>query len=1263
MEPDPPRGNDRSSRFAIATQRPVAILMVVMAVCVFGGVSYQRLSLDLMPAITYPTLTVRTEFPGTAPEDIETLISRPLEQELGILRRLVSISSISKAGLSDIVLEFDWDADINTASQDIRQRVDRTGLPADAGKPLLLRYDPSMDPIVRLALFGTQDLYELRYLAEHDVKRELEGVPGVAAVKVRGGLEEEIRVAMNEQQMAMMGLDIVQINRRLADSNVNLPGGRLREGRVAYLVRTLSEFGSLDQITNLVVAQRDDVDIRLGDIAEIYRAHQDRQVITRVNGRESVELEIFKEADANMVEVARLLRNRLFGLPEQRAYVADLEPSTDTEKAEDAVPTAEHLRMTDFVIHQLPPGAEIEVLSDRSVFIANSIEEVQKSALLGGAMAILVLFFFLRNIAHTFFIGLAIPVSIIATFAPMYLFDVSLNIMSLGGLALGVGMLVDNSIVVLESIFRCREEGDDLIPATVRGTGEVGGAVFASTLTTIAVFFPIVFVEGIAGQVFGDMAMTVVFSLMASLAAALYFVPMLASRQVRRGAGGGLLAQLQHSDLLRLRAPDWARASMTASDHQLAARVGKAGMAVPYLLYELFGRILLIVATLLAAALKLVALVLFELLWWLAKPIELWIRPEQTFQASVSAWAEASGIGPWTFFNRVWPDILSFDSAADLASAMQRYCRWIPGATLVWTACRALSFPLVLIYLVFRFVFHSALRFAGMVLLAAVVLVGLTIAAVASLLRMLLMPLLLPALFFFRKGFGLLQSVYPALLGWALHRRLLVIALAAASLLMCWWQLVPELGRELIPRVRQGEFDLDISLPVGTPLHRNSRVLQGIENTVLQQPQVEGAYTIVGTERTEMSHGEEPGEHTGRITIRMPEGSNASQEKILIERLRSALANVPEVEIEVSHPSLFSFKTPIELKIHGHDLPTLRRMSRAAEDVLSTLPGLADVRSSLQTGSPELQINYDRERLAGYGLDMRDVAERVRTKVQGRVATHFRQGERQIQILVQLREDDRMGIEELRHLVINPEGEIPIPLTAVADILLSEGPSEIRRIDQQRTAVVSANIDDIDLGTASRNIDAAMRRYIDYPPGFGHVIGGQNHEMETSLRSLLFALALAVFLVYIVMASQFESLVHPFVIMFTVPLAFIGVAVALHIADIALSIVVLIGLIMLAGIVVNNAIVLVDYVNTLRRSGVEKTEAIVQASTVRLRPIVMTTLTTVLALLPMALGLGEGSEIRMPMALTVIAGLTSSTFLTLVVIPTVYSLVDRSPEA
>ena len=1289
------------TRFSITTRRPVAILMIVMAVCVFGWVSYERLSLSLMPDIAYPTLTVRTEYPGAAPKEVENQISRRLEQELGILPHLATISSISKAGQSDIVLEFDWDTDMNTSSADIREKVDRTSLPEDAEKPLLLRYDPSLDPFMRLGLHGSQTLYSLRELSEREIKRDLESIPGVAAVKVKGGLEEQIQVSLMEQQMALLGLDIAAVNARLNQANVNLPGGQLREGQTEYLVRTLNEFQSLAEIADLIVADAGGAAIRLRDIGEVTRSHREREIITRVNGRESVEMEIYKEADANIVAVAQLVRNRLSGLPRQLAYVEDqqrqeaereaaasdstgaegeeiakkteavsedgeeaAEQALKARKREEAIRIREHLRMTDFISHNLPEGAKLEVLSDQSVFIENSIQEVRKSALIGGAMAILVLFVFLRNVLHTLIIGITIPVSIVATFAPMFLFDVSLNIMSLGGLALGIGMLVDNSIVVLESIFRCREEGDDLLRATVRGTAEVGTAVFASTLTTIAVFFPIVFVEGIAGQVFGDMALTVVFSLLASLLVALYLIPMLASRRFDAD-GGGLVGQVRASGFLRLGAVSrLGRCLSGEGELTSAGRLREAALVLPTLAVELLTRILQAAATLVGAAVKGLAVILFEALWPLLVLAERgWFRPPRTFHASFGEWAAGAPTGRWwAFFDRVWPGILGFGATAALAADASATCRWIWGRRTAgrmrypWGCLRMCAFPVLFLFLGIRFLSHTVLMLVGTALLTGFMLSILAVMGAAVVATLAAIPVCAPVLFLFQQGFGTVQRVYPAVLRWALRQPFVVIGGALASFWLCWTELVPGLGTELIPQVHQGEFNLEVRLPVGTPLGKTADVVRAIEELAMPQPAVDRVATVVGTDRTATSSSAE-GEHTAKITIKMKPGSLAEEEEVLIRRLRERLKELPELAVKVSYPVLFSFKTPIEVEIRGHELRALRQLSSEAASRISEIPGLVDVRSSLQVGNPELQVIYNRDRLAAFGLSLRAVAELVRNKVQGTVATDFRRVEHNIDIQVRLREDDRLGVAELGRLVVNPQGDTPIALASVAEIRIAEGPSEIRRIDQHRAALVTANIRGIDLGSASARIEDVLHS-VAFPMGFSFFIGGQNKEMETSQQSMMFALGLAVFLVYIVMASQFESLLHPFVIMFTVPLALIGVIVALSVKQVPLSIVVFIGLIMLAGIVVNNAIVLVDYINTLRRGGMEKMEAIVQAGTVRLRPISMTTLTTVLGLLPMAVGLGEGSEIRTPMALTVIAGLTSSTFLTLVVIPTVYSVVD-----
>ncbi|MBE2216263.1 MAG: efflux RND transporter permease subunit [Opitutaceae bacterium] len=1262
-----PRRAARST-YAFTTRRPVAILMAVMAVCVFGWVSYKRLALTLMPDISYPTLTVRTEYPGTAPEEIENLISRPLEQELGVVPRLVRINSISKAGQSDVILEFAWDADMNSVAQDIREKVDRVRLPDGAERPLLLRYDPSLDPILRFGLHGPQSLYELRYLADHEIKRTLEALDGVAAVKVKGGLEEEYQVRVDEHKLALLGLDIATLNTRLAQGNVNLPGGNLHEGQTQYLVRTMNEFRTLEEIGELIIArQPTGVDVRLRDVAEVTASHKELEVMTRVNGRESIEIEIYKEAGANVVEVARRVRNTIYGLEEQRQFVAEMKaakaraetakpaPAAATEakgdKKKDGAPSREQrmaeaqqrareAQMTDYIEYRLPEGSAIDLLTDQSVFIQKSIDEVKSNAIVGGLIAIAVLYLFLRNVLHTLIIGVTIPVSIVATFAPMYMWDVSLNIISLGGLALGVGMLVDNSIVVLESIFRCREEGDDLLTAVVRGTGEVGGAVVASTLTTVAVFFPIVFVEGVAGQIFGDMALTVVFSLMASLVVALFVIPMLASRRTdtfrAMGASGGAYLNFPES-------PATAGLGRRALDtlHTLALVGMRYGLAAAASLY---------VPLMAAVAVAAVAL------WPLYGPVERWIvRPKCTLLARLARWMAGAPDDFWS--RQVWPGMVGVTALGHFRDSMLGFSRRIASARVWGRLWRIALLPVVLLAFVFRLLFACFLRMAGTCLFLQLMALALLVLGAVRIGAMLLHPVVQPGLAITGRLIDWLQHLNVRALDWCIARGWSVAFASVAAFAFVMVVGAPRLGSELIPQVHQGEFNLDVTMPVGTPLERTAEVVTQIERLALAEPEVERAATRVGTDEGATSSADE-GEHTGQVTIRLKPGSTPQTEETLIARIRAGVRDLPEIKMEVSYPSLFTFKAPIEVEVRGYDLTTLRRLSREVETRLRDIPGLADVRSTLQAGNPELQVVYDRDRLAEFGLTLRNVADLVRNKVQGHVATDFRQRERQIDVLVRLQEEDRLGLDELRNLVVNPGGAVPIPLEAVARISIAEGPSEIRRVDQQRTALITANVAGLDLGTASLLIHDAIRE-IDFPSGFHCLVAGQNEEMQTSLNSMMLALGLALFLVYIVMASQFESLLHPLIIMFTVPLALIGVVLVLWVAKIPLSIIVFIGLIMLAGIVVNNAIVLIDFINTLRASGVELHEAVRQAGTARLRPILMTTLTTVLGLLPMALGLGEGAEIRAPMAITVIVGLTSSTVLTLVVIPTIYVLVER----
>jgi multidrug efflux pump subunit AcrB len=1351
------------SHYALVVRRPVAILMVTLAVGVFGWVSYQRLALTLMPDMSYPTLTVRTTYPGTAPEEMENVVSRPLEQQLGIIPKLVSISSVSKAGQSDVMLEFQWKTDMDLVAQEVREKIDRLRFPEGSQRPLLLHFDPSLDPILRVGLAGPQSLYELRYLSENEIKRKLEAIPGVAAIQIKGGLEEQFLVALDESRLSTLRLDIGQVATRLQQGNVNMPGGNLREGQTEYLIRTLNEFRTLEEIGSVIIARQNNVDIRLRDIATVSRFHEDRQVITRVNGHESVEIEIFKEADANVLVVAASVKQALFGTAEQQAYVTKMrqpapppakvpekkEAAPDTKKqspeearkASQAAMMAEFERtraaaqelmkrrqMTDYLTYNLPPGATLQVLSDQSIFIDNSIREVKENAIFGGLIAIAVLYLFLRNVTQTLIVSLCIPISILATFAPMYMADVSLNIISLGGLALGVGNLVDNAIVVLESIFRCREEGDDPVTAVVRGTSEVAMPVIASTLTTVAVFFPIVFVEGVAGQVFGDMALAVVFSQIASLIAALYLIPMLAAKLASPGADGavklGAAAQIQSSDFLQFPA-------LPAGGSRLAHAGRIVGLVVT--------RLVLGIAFILAAILKAVAIVVIAALSPVLFAIDaLQRRKWQRLPAAdasdlrqdaaatslwtrLSAWAAADSFGPLASA-RVWPGMLRFTALDHFAAGLARIWRWftarpwrwiilalVPavliGAVLIariwvpalpagvtippplppnmpasvlanmpprqevawnirlwhWFATQSwwylvlvfvpASIPLA--FVAARAITEAALRLIGSaVQTLALVLAQLLIGLVRAI-GLVLAPVTGAGLGWFEKGNNWMQDNYPRLLTYTLRHRWTVLGTSVAALLLTVFLVVPRLGSDLIPQVHQGEFNLDVSLPIGTPIERTAEVADRIDKVVLQQPEVERTAVTVGAEEG-ASTSIEAGEHTARLTVKMKHGLTAEAETTLIDRIRAEFRSVPEVKLEISYPALFSFKSPIEVEIRGHDLATLKRLSREAETILAaSVPGLVDIRSSLQTGHPEIQVVYQRDRLAEFGLNLRTVADLVRNKVQGRAATQFRQEDQLIDIVVRLREEDRFGLEELRRLVVNPSGTVPIPLSAVAELTVNEGPSEIRRVDQQRTALITANIRGADLATVSAHIVNAMET-IAYPGGFSYNLAGQNKEMQTSLNSLLLAFALAVFLVYIVMASQFESLVQPFLIMMTVPLAMIGVALVLWMAGIPVTIMVFLGLIILVGIVVNNAIVLIDYINTLRGRGVEKTEAIIEAGRARLRPIIMTALTTIVGLVPMALGIGEGAEIRAPMAITVIVGLSSATILTLIVIPTLY---------
>ncbi len=1277
-----------------AIRKPVTITMLVLAALIFGYVSFQRLAVNLLPDISYPSLTVRTEYEGAAPQEIENLISRRIEEDVGVVTGLVEVSSISRAGVSDVVLEFDWDTDMNLAIMDVRERVDRVFLPQDAERPILLRYNPELDPIMRLGLSG-DDLIMLRNLADWEIRRQLETVPGVASVRIKGGLVEEIQVEINEAQLTRLGLTFGQINQRLAAENINQAGGQLQEGDEALIVRAVNEFQTVEEIGEIIISSRGEVPVRLHDVATVQRHFKERKTLTRINGRESVEIALFKEADANTVTVARAIRERLGDVE-----TGDEDPTSDAEQvvAERSEETAEQSEETaaagaestgagpgaamigfetNTIVSTLPEGVTLHLVSDQSRFIENAIDEVIKTAQWGGVLAILVLFLFLRNLRSTLIVGVAIPVSVLITFILMFFSQTTLNIMSLGGLALGIGMLVDNAIVVLESIFRCREEGDGMVEAARRGASEVGMAVTASTLTTIAVFFPIVFIEGIAGQIFTDQALTVTFALLASLAVALTFIPMMASREGSLGerAGRGLWVQSAFGDFRR-----------TAAEERGGAIRWFAGRLVR------------------------------DTTDWFANtfPGLRWFgEVAQRFRGRGGD--RAPGAASWILFFPVylagrmfvlaghwlWGSVRQHRSR-DVQDVQADANRWLRAAASIPRWIFVLLYRLILpLYLLVRFLVGSTFK----ILLTVVPNLFLVILLPAwFLLRgvfWVLGKVTQPVLYIFNKGLEGLQTVYVSFLTRALNQRFVTL-LAVAAIVGTTMVLIPRLGTELIPEMEQGEFSVDLILPTGTPLEDTDETATMIESLIREDADVRQVYVVVGAMESSGSLMDEERENVARVGVMLDaEAIRTRGSDPVMDRLRQRLADIPDARVEFVRPALFSFKAPLEVEIRGYNLKDLRGVSGEVVDVLGDLEGLRDVRSLMEAGYPEAVIVFDRDRMAALGVDIGQAADAIRNKVRGSVATRFAAGERKIDILVRAREEDRKQIAQLKAMAVNAverrntgqnergnrnnEGEDPgfqsstqassartqesgpIQLGAVARVQLDEGPSEIRRIDQQRVALVTANLTGIDLGSVAGDMQerlAGMR----LPDDFSIDIGGQYREMTIASRSMLLAIAMAVFLVYLVMASQFESLLHPFIIMISFLLALSGVLLTLYLLDIAISVIVLIGIIMLAGIVVNNAIVLVDYINQLRRRGIERIEAVITAGRVRLRPILMTSATTILGLLPLALGLGEGAEIRTPLAVTVIAGLVASTFLTLIVIPVIYSLVDRDqhgapPEA
>jgi HAE1 family hydrophobic/amphiphilic exporter-1 len=1031
-----------------SVRRPVAVAMLFLAIGVLGVISYVRIPIDLLPDVAYPRLVVYTQYPDVGPAEVERFVTEPVERGVSRVPGVERVESVSREGISLVTLRFSWGTDMDFAALNVREQLDnlRDQLPEMAGRPIVLRTDPNSEPIMAISVSGTTDLGALKDLAESVLKRRLEQIDGIAEAAIAGGLEREIHVEVDPRLLETYELTTENVLGALAAANQSAPGGTVLRGRYRYALRTLGEFETVEQIAAVPIVRANVSDttaaavVTVGDVATVEDGFRDRESMARYNGAESVGLLLFKESGANTVRVTERVH---VVLDQLRGQYRDL---------------------------------SINVATSQAGFITEAIANVVQALVFGGLLAFLVLFLFLRDPRYPVIVALAIPISVIATFSLLDLAGVSLNIMSLGGLALGVGMLVDNSIVVLENIFRHREEGEGPERSAVLGAEEVQGAITASTLTTISVFGPIIYVEGVAGELFGDLSFAVAFALLASLLVALTLLPVAAARWVAATAGtpGGMARQV--------------------------LRVG-------------FG-------------------------------------------------AAARGFG--TLFG---PSLRWFDRR------FLRFAEW-----------------------------------------------------------------------------------YHRVLERALDRRGRVVGYAAA-LLAVGVLLGAVLDRDVLPDVDQGAFTVRLDLPRGTPIEETAVAAARVEAVFLADPDVEAVFTRVG--RQEAVAGvsdEESGLHTAALDVRLKQDARTQS---VLGRVRPRLSGFPPEALTIETGTatalgklLGGTEADLAVRVRGEELDAAYAHARAVAGRIADIPSLTNVRLGTEEGQPEIRVEIDRERAAAYGVEPRTIATTVEQYMRGEIATEFVDFDEKVPVLVRLPEDERRSLETLRLLRVNG-----IPLRELVNTHEQVGPAEIRRLEQARVVTVYADVASGGLDAAVGSVQEALVA-VPASRGLRVEIGGANEERDRSFRDLAFAFGLALLLVYMILAAQFESFIHPFTILLSVPLATVGAALALLLTGQGLNTMSLIGLVILIGIVVNDAIVKVDFINQMRAQGLELRAAILEAGRVRLRPIVMTTATTVLGLTPMAFGFGRGADLRAPLAIAVIGGLISATALTLVVVPVAYDLFE-----
>jgi CzcA family heavy metal efflux pump len=1014
----------------ISVRKPVTTLMIYVAVIVMGLMSLTRLGLDLMPKIEIPAVSVITAYEGAGPEEIETLLTKPIEDVMSTISGVDEVTSVSKEGVSTVTLKFKWGENIDSSLNDVREKLDsiRERLPEEADNPMIFKFEMDSIPICIIAVTAKESYPNLQTIVDKQIIDPLKRVNGVAAATARGGLERQIRVDIDSSRLAAFNISVAQIQGILAMQNMSLPGGNIRTGYKDYLLRTPEEFSDAKEVGEVVIAERNGIGVKLKDVAEVRDFFREKTIDVRVNGKTAMAIMIQKQSGGNTVEVANAVKKEMENIKKN-----------------------------------LPADVDAQIVMDSSEFITSSIMNLRDSVMWAILFVFLVILFLVGDFRASVIVAASIPISLIISFFMMYLVGYTINSISLASLAVAVGMVVDNAIVVVDNVYRHRMRGQKAAEGAIHGTNEVGVAVMASTLTTIAIFAPIIFVGGIAAIIFGQFAAILTITLTASLFTAIMLVPMLCSK------------------FLKVRQP--------------------------------------------------------------------------------------GSRSPLDFFYG-WGN--SF---------------------LVW-----------------------------------------------------------------------LEDLYVRFLNWAIDNRKTVIA--TCVMLLVWsMAAVKFVGMEFFPKEDQNRLTAEYELPIGTRYEKTGEVAEQLEKILANNvPERKASFIRWGAEaRAEgsaMSTEEES--YTGLMYVMLTskKDRSASPEQI-IERLRKITDKIPGAVIRYSSDDplqqmVFGSGGQLTIELYGNDMVKAGQYARAVKEAITGIKGLEDVKISREDEKPEVKIVVDREKASKFGLDVKTIGKTIETYFAGTTATRYREGGDEYDIELRFQPKDRNQIEDLRDVTISLPNGSRIGLSNIAKIEYGLGPTKIERKDQGRYISVSGSTRGRDLGSIVKDVRSALAK-VPAPSGFSYELAGAEKERSDAFRLLVMAAGLGMILVYMVMASQFESYRDPFIIFLSVPFGIVGVVLSLAVTGVAMSIMTFIALILLVGVVVNNGIVLISFIGILRHRGYDIRSAIVDGGRSRLRPILSTTITTILGMVPLLLSKGEGSESWMPFALTSIGGLSLSTIVTLILMPTLYS--------